>query len=42
MFNIATAPKPAAQSLRQDGLSLLQPDELKATLKLDYPAWMAG
>jgi hypothetical protein len=40
MFNIATAPKPAAQSLRQDGLSLLQPDELTATLKLDPSQWM--
>ncbi len=42
MFNIPTAPKPAAQSLRQDGLSLLQPDELTATLKLDQPAWAEG
>ena len=42
MFTIATAPKPAAQSLRQDGLSLLQPQELTATLKLDQPEWMAG
>jgi hypothetical protein len=40
MFNIATAPKPAAQSLRQDGLSLLQPDELTATLKLDSAHWL--
>lgn len=42
MFNIATAPKPAAQSLRQEGLSLLQPDDLTATLKLDSPQWKAG
>ncbi len=42
MFNIATAPKPAAQSLHQDGLSLLQPDALKSTLKLDQPDWLAG
>lgn len=42
MFTIATAPKPAAQSMRQDGLSLLQPHELKATLQLDQSGWMAG
>ena len=42
MFTIATAPKPAAQSLRQDGLSLLQPRELTTTLRLDQPEWMAG
>ena len=42
MFNIATAPKPAAQALRQDGLRLLLPDEFSATLNLDQPAWMAG
>ncbi|MDO9402399.1 MAG: 2OG-Fe dioxygenase family protein [Polaromonas sp.] len=42
MFTIATAPKPAAQALSQDGLSLLQPDELTATLQLDTPAWRAG
>ena len=34
MFNIATAPKPAAQALSQDGLSLLTPKDLVATLKL--------
>ena len=34
MFNIATAPKPAAQALSQDGLSLLPPADLIATLKL--------
>ena len=34
MFNIATAPKPAAQALSQDGLSLLSPTDLIATLKL--------
>jgi hypothetical protein len=32
MFTIATAPKPALQSLQQDGLCLLQTDELNATL----------
>ncbi len=42
MFNIPIAPKPAAQALRQDGLSLLQPDELIATLQLDRPVWLAG
>jgi hypothetical protein len=39
MLNIATASKPAAQALSQDGLSLLQPDELTATLKLDSADW---
>jgi hypothetical protein len=34
MFNIATAPKPAAQALSQDGLSLLSANELTSTLKL--------
>ncbi len=34
MFNIATVQKPAAQSLSQDGLSLLAPTDLTATLKL--------
>lgn len=34
MFNIATAPKPAAQALRQDGLSLLLPTDLITTLQL--------
>jgi hypothetical protein len=42
MFTIPTAPKPAAQSLSQDGLSLLQPDELRATLGLPQPEWDAG
>ena len=39
MFNIATAKKPAAQALSQDGLSLLSPTELNVTLKLpsDWP-----
>ena len=41
MFNIATAPKPAAQALLQDGLSLLQPDELKATLGLPAADWQS-
>ena len=34
MFNIATVKKPAAQALRQDGLSLLSPVELPITLQL--------
>ena len=38
MFHIATAPKPAAQALRQDGLSLLLPPDLLATLPLP-PQW---
>ena len=41
MFNIATAPKPAAQALLQDGLSLLQPAELKATLGLPVADWQS-
>jgi len=41
MFNIATAPKPAAQALLQDGLSLLQPAELKATLGLPAAEWQS-
>ena len=41
MFNIATAPKPAAQALLQDGLSLLQPAELKATLGLPAADWQS-
>ena len=41
MFNIATIQKPAAQALSQDGLSLLTPSELTATLQL--PAdWATG
>lgn len=39
MFNIATTPKPAAQALLQDGLSLLQPDDFKATLSLPAADW---
>ena len=39
MFNIATAKKPAAQGLRQDGLSLLTPAELGSTLHLPAPGW---
>ncbi|MBP8088151.1 MAG: 2OG-Fe dioxygenase family protein, partial [Polaromonas sp.] len=39
MFNIATTPKPAAQGLLQDGLSLLQPTEFKATLGLPAADW---
>lgn len=34
MFNIATPPKPAAQALQQDGLSLLAPQTLQDTLGL--------
>ena len=34
MFNIVTPQKPAAQALSQDGLSLLSPSDLAATLKL--------
>jgi hypothetical protein len=34
MFNIATVPKSARQALSQDGLSLLNPTELTATLEL--------
>lgn len=39
MFNIATVQKPAAQALRQDGLSLLLPAELTASLQLPTPQW---
>ena len=42
MFTIATAPKPAAQALLQDGLTLLQPEELAATLRLGQAEWTAG
>ena len=42
MFNIAIAQKPAPQALEQDGLILLQPDELTATLQLDQSDWTAG
>ena len=41
MFNIATTPKPAAQALLQDGLSLLQPAEFKATLSLPAADWQS-
>lgn len=41
MFNIATTPKPAAQALLQDGLSLLQPDDFKATLGLPAADWQS-
>ena len=34
MFHIAITPKPAAQALGQDGLSLLSPTDLASTLKL--------
>lgn len=39
MFNIATAPKPASLGLSQDGLSLLQPGDLMATLALPVSDW---
>lgn len=42
MFNIATVQKPAAQALRQDGLSLLLPAELTASLQLPTPQWTQG
>ena len=42
MFNIATIQKPAAQALRQDGLSLLLPSDLTATLHLPARAWRQG
>ena len=38
MFNLATVQKPAAQALSQDGLSLLDPDQLFSSLKLS-PNW---
>jgi hypothetical protein len=38
MFNIPTVQKPAAQGLGQDGLSLLSPPDLSATLSLP-PDW---
>lgn len=39
MFSIATPPKPAAQGLAQDGLSLLQGPALLDTLSLDEHQW---
>ena len=42
MFNIATVQKPAAQSLSQDGLSLLSPAELTVTLNLPAASWTQG
>ncbi len=39
MFTIPSVQKPAAQGLRQDGLSLLQPNELLATLALSSQNW---
>ena len=41
MFNIVAPKKPAAQSLSQDGLSLLIPVDLAATLKLPTD-WAQG
>lgn len=42
MFNIATAQKPTAQALRQDGLSLLLPADLTTSLQLPNPQWTQG
>jgi hypothetical protein len=42
MFNLVPVHKPAVQSLTQDGLSLLQPDEFIRTLGLDSSKWAAG
>ena len=42
MFNIATVQKPAAQALSQDGLSLLSPTKLTASLQLPTPGWTQG
>lgn len=42
MFNIASAQKPAAQALRQDGLSLLLPADLTTELQLPMPRWRQG
>ncbi len=39
MFTIPSVQKPAAQGLSQDGLSLLQPNELLATLSLSSGHW---
>ena len=39
MFNIATAQTPADQALRQEGLSLLYPADLTASLQLPTPQW---
>ena len=40
MFNIATVKKPAAQALRQDGLSLLMPADFTTSLQLQSPQWL--
>lgn len=42
MFNIATVQKPAAQALAQDGLCLLLPTDLTASLQLPQPQWTQG
>ncbi|MDP2255060.1 MAG: 2OG-Fe dioxygenase family protein [Polaromonas sp.] len=42
MFNIASVQKPAAQALRQDGLSLLLPADLTTELQLPTPQWLQG
>lgn len=39
MFNIVTVQKPAAQSLGQDGLSLLLPADFTTSLQLPEPRW---
>ena len=42
MFNIVTVQKPADQALRQDGLSLLLPADITASLGLSSPDWILG
>ena len=42
MFNLVTVQKPASQALRQDGLSLLYPDDLPGALQLTVPDWPSG
>ncbi|MDB5966185.1 MAG: hypothetical protein JWQ72_2685 [Polaromonas sp.] len=42
MFNIATVQKPPVQGLRQDGLSLLAPAALLASLHLPEADWLAA
>lgn len=39
MFTVPSTSKPAVQALRQDGLSLLTPTDLSATLALAQPHW---
>jgi hypothetical protein len=42
MFDIAAIQKPADQALHQDGLSLLLPADLAASLQLPTPQWTQG